>query len=241
VITASIVSHGHGAMLPLLVASLTSCPEVTRIVIICNIPEQCLLPSDPKLIIQHNTQPLGFGANHNAAFRFCKTPYFCVLNPDIKLIRNPFSKLITCIEQNNAALAAPIIQSPSGQIEDSIRHFPTPVSLFRKALGGSDGRYWVPTRGQPCFPDWVAGMFMLFRSSAFRSLAGFDERFFLYYEDVDICARLWRCGKKIVACSNVHAVHAARRTSRRNVRYALWHLQGMGRYLLKHFGRMSRS
>jgi GT2 family glycosyltransferase len=75
-------------------------------------------------------------------------------------------------------------------------------------------------------------MFMLFRSAAFRKVGGFDERYFLYYEDVDLCARLRRAGYDIRVEAAVRVVHDARRDSRRSVRYMAWHLSSILRYFL---------
>ena len=95
------------------------------------------------------------------------------------------------------------------------------------------------TSGQASFhPEWVAGMFMLFRSQDFARLGGFDEAFFLYYEDVDICVRAWKQGMKIVACPQVSVVHDARRDSHRSARHIRWHLASMVRYFFKHWGRL---
>jgi GT2 family glycosyltransferase len=230
-IAVSIVSHGHGAMTDRLVSQLRKCPEVRQIVLTRNIPEASGMVADGLVEIIKNAAPKGFGANHNAAFVRCREPFYCVLNPDIELNGNPFSALLQCLEDGSIALVAPLIVAPGGEMEDSVRHFPTLGSLLRKALGGPDGRYAVEL-GQAAFsPDWVAGMFMLFRSSSYVRLGGFDERYFLYYEDVDICDRAWQAGMKVVVCPSVTAIHDARRESHRSLRHQRWHLASMMRYL----------
>jgi GT2 family glycosyltransferase len=75
-------------------------------------------------------------------------------------------------------------------------------------------------------------MFMLFRAAAFRSVSGFDERFFLYYEDVDICRRLKRQGLQVLYEPRAEVLHNARRTSWRHPRYLAWHLRSILRFLL---------
>jgi GT2 family glycosyltransferase len=75
-------------------------------------------------------------------------------------------------------------------------------------------------------------MFMLFRPEMFSAVGGFDEGYHLYYEDVDICARLKVAGCRIVACPGVFAIHSARRESHQNLRYMKWHLQSMIRFFL---------
>lgn len=239
-IAVSIVSHGHGAMTQGLVGAILACPEVARVIVTCNVPEPLELPADPRVMLVDNAAPKGFGANHNAAFALCGEPYFCPLNPDIALLMNPFPELIKAIARSGAAVVAPLVVSPFGGVEDSIRHFPTLRSLARKALGRGDGRYVVHGGEADFYPEWVAGMFMLFRSEDFRRLRGFDEEFFLYYEDVDICVRAWRQGLKVAACPRVSVVHDARRDSRRNARHLRWHLASMARYFVKHWGRLPR-
>jgi N-acetylglucosaminyl-diphospho-decaprenol L-rhamnosyltransferase len=232
-ITVSVVTHGHGDQVLRLVDSLLAFPEVSCIAFTCNAPESISfegIDSD-RLLLMHNKTPQGFGSNHNAAFRHCKTPYFCVLNPDLELPENPFEQLIDLIELRKADLVAPMVLSTSKDIEDSVRHFPTLKTLFIKLLKGSDGRYLIHREQQPFSPDWVAGMFMLFRSSAYKQLCGFDERFYLYYEDVDICWRAKHLGLVVLYCPQTYVVHSAQRASRRDLRHMRWHLASMFRYL----------
>jgi GT2 family glycosyltransferase len=83
--------------------------------------------------------------------------------------------------------------------------------------------------------DWVAGMFMLFTAEAYRAVGGFDERYFLYYEDVDICRRLRARGNKIVYEPAVPVIHEARRASRRDPRLMRMHAASALRYLLSRY------
>ena len=221
-----------------LVEALLGFPEVAQVLVTCNLPESLVLPSSSRVTLIDNPHPKGFGANHNAAFANCQQPFFCPLNPDIELLRNPFPALLGALASLDVAMVAPMVVTPDGNIEDSVRYFPTLRSLLRKAFGGADGRYPLAA-GQASFhPEWVAGMFMLVRGSDFARLGGFDERFFLYYEDVDICVRAWKLGMKIMACPQVSVIHDARRESHRSSRHLRWHLASMARYFLKHWGRL---
>ena len=243
-IVVSIVSHGHGEMVCSLVKKLLVCSEVRGVVVTCNIPEVLELPDDHRVSLLMNAEPSGFSSNHNAAFKEVagdvECLFFCPINPDVCLNANPFPILLAGLNEKDAVLAAPLVIGASGLVEDSHRRFPTLRSLITKALGRGDGRYSVQL-GQPNFhPEWVAGMFMLFRAESFRRLGGFDERFFLYYEDVDICVRAWKQGFKIVACPSAVVVHDARRDSRRKLRFMAWHLSSLTRYFMKHWLRLPR-
>lgn len=231
-------------MVSVLVNQLLDCSEVKGIVVTHNIPEAVYLPDDQRVSLISNLRPKGFSANHNAAFESvagnAECLFFCPVNPDVRLQGNPFTALLTAFNEKAAVVAAPLVVRVDGVVEDSFRRFPNLCSLFSKALGGADGRYSV-VLGQPDFhPEWVAGMFMLFRTESFRQLGGFDERFFLYYEDVDICARAWKQGFKIVACPSAVVVHDARRDSRRKLRFMFWHLSSLAKYFSKHWLRLPK-
>lgn len=237
-IAVSIVSHGHGSMVLRLIEQLRSFPEVKQIIVTRNIVEKTEMQPEGCVSVIDNLKPRGFGANHNAAFVHSRQPYFCVLNPDISFADNPFPSLLKALQAPRVALVAPLVQSPAGEVEDYARRFPGIRQIAGKLFGGDGGRYPVQSGDEDFSPDWVAGMFMLFPAAAYAELAGFDEGFRLYYEDVDLCVRAWRIGLRIVSRPGVSVVHDARRDSRRKLRYLFWHLSSMARYFIKHWGRL---
>ncbi len=235
-LSVSIVSHLQGALIAVLLEDIaTHCNMPLEVIVTLNMPEP--LSFDPgaysfPVRIVTNSERQGFGANHNAAFRVACGEHFCVLNPDIRIDANPFPPLIKLLANPSVGVAAPLIFSPSGSIEDSARRFPTPAGILAKAIFGTRGPDY-PIGSELLYPDWIAGMFMLFRSEVFRDSKGFDENFFLYYEDVDLCWRLQRRGLKPVLLPAVRVMHDARRTSHRNLRYMSWHGSSMMRFFLK--------
>lgn len=226
-------------MLPGLLEDLIACPEVERILLTRNIPDpHDLTAQNERVTVIDNLRPEGFGANHNAAFRNATSPFFAVLNPDIRLDGNPFPELLACMQDDRVALSAPAVVNPAGGLEDSAREFPSLSDLLNKALGRYDGRLYYALGDPPRSAPWVAGMFMLLRSTDYVAMNGFDEGFFLYYEDVDLCARLWRSGRRVILCPHVRVVHDARRASHRNLRHMRWHIVSILRYLIKHALRL---
>ena len=232
-IAVSIVSHLHGKMVEQLVRQVCDFPEVSRVILTLNVHEDLNLPESSKINLISNAKTKGFSKNHNAAFRFCREPYFCVLNPDVILIENPFPSLMSSLKQEGASLVAPGVLSLSGHVEDSFRQFPSIVSIFLKLCLGKTGAYSVHANSSSMCVDWVAGMFMFFDAARFSMIGGFHEGYFLYYEDVDICMRLKHAGQKVLACPAVQIVHDARRASHKNARHFLWHLTSMARYFLR--------
>jgi len=86
-----------------------------------------------------------------------------------------------------------------------------------------DGAKWLE-------PDWVGGMFMLFRSDLYKTLGGFDEGYFLYYEDIHLCARLRVAGMRVVLEPKAEIIHDAQRASHRDLRHAWWHATSILRF-----------
>lgn len=236
VISISIVSHLQGGLVQSLLDDLAACVAPDRIEVILTVNASESLPfaaTDFRfpLRIILNEAPKGFGANHNAAARAAAGEYFCVLNPDIRLTADPFPALISGLSDISVGVASPLVVGTEGQIEDSARHFPTPFSIARKLFTcARRPDYAIGTA--VIYPDWIAGMFMLWRAETFRKIGGFDEGFFLYYEDVDICARLRRTGFRVLLVPAVQVTHYAQRASHRSLRYLRWHLTSMLRFLL---------
>lgn len=190
--------------------------------------------------IIRNTKPVGFGANHNRAFRVASGRFFCVANPDIRFESDPFPELFNGLVSRDSGVAAPLVLGPNGEVEDSVRCFPTPGIIFAKLFRQRNFiDYSIGVRH--CKPDWVGGMFMLFPRAVFQQLNGFDERYFLYYEDVDLCARLRLAGYQVTVCPNSRVIHYAQRRSHRSLKYLRWHLASMLRFFLSPvYRRLSR-
>ena len=235
VIALSVVSHAQNWLVNQLLVDLAQFhPADLSIIVTQNVPDPDALLARHVAEVIVNQQPQGFGANHNAAFRRCNAPYFCVVNPDIRLNMDPFPALAATFEDPRVGVAGPLVLGPEGRAEDSARRFPTAGRLLGKLLRGTAGPEYAVDRGIQRV-DWVAGMFMLFRSEAFREVGGFDERFFLYYEDVDLCRRLGLLGYGCVFQPAASVVHDARRASRRDLRLMRIHAASAARYLARRY------
>lgn len=239
-LSVSIVSHRQSGLIAPLLADLDRfCAAYDiEVILTLNLPEE--LPFDPdgfrfpiKLI--RNRSVMGFGANHNQAFEAATGAYFCVLNPDIALQSDPFAILLPLLVDAKRGLVAPLVVNRSGDLEDSARYFPTPWEILSKVFGRGS-RVFRPDHGAVVSPDWVAGMFMLFRSEVYKKIGGFDsKRYFMYYEDVDICFRLRRHQYDIALCREMTVIHDARRSSHKNFRYLTWHVTSMLKFFLVYY------
>lgn len=234
-VSISVVSHNQGSLVHELLADLDRCRVPLEVILTLNVPER--LPFQAKdfgfpITLVENERRKGFGSNHNYAYSQASGGYFCVLNPDIRISGDPFPLLIRHLDDSRLGVLAPKIVGVEGGVEDSARQFPTPFSILRKALRMGSAGLDYSLEEDCIYPDWIGGMFMLFRSDVFGEIGGFDERYFLYYEDVDLCARLHLKNYKVALCTNVSVVHDARRESRRNLKYLTWHLSSMAKFFL---------
>jgi GT2 family glycosyltransferase len=224
----------QAALVKALLADIERCCKKysLEILLTLNLPETLVVNASDysfPVVIHQNAIPLGFAANQNQAFSQSKGSTFCVMNPDIRLNEDPFHALLTCLQDTSIGVSAPLVVGENGEMEDSARRFPTPLKILCKAFGRCKGGDYV-VKDTAIYPDWVGGMFMLFRREVFEKLGGFDQRYFLYYEDVDLCARLRLQGYQVVLCPDVKVVHHAHRSSHRNIKYLRWHLTSMLRF-----------
>ena len=230
----SVVSHGHERMVIKLVNVLLQFETVAEIIITLNRKGEQLHCDDSRVQVVSNDKVLGYGENHNKAFRLTNSPYFCVLNPDVELLYDPFPQLLGSFSNPSVGVVAPRVLSKDGLPDDSARKFPNIISIFLKIF-----RHDMTDVYKDCFSvdvkvEWCAGMFLCFDSSTYAQLNGFDESFFLYYEDVDICARALSINKCVMLNPSTNVVHAAQRESRRSIKFFVIHLRSCCRYLLKY-------
>ncbi len=229
-ITASVVSHDHGCQVFQLLMRLAAVGEGPRRVIVTfNLPEpewQVRIRKKAwpfELILITNATPQGFGANHNAAFRLDgardPSPAFALLNPDIGLQNSPFPALSALLARYpDVGCAYPRQIDAWGRPQDHERLVPTVSRLLRRLSGRR-----LELSGQ-AEADWVNAAFMLVRREVFASVGGFDERFYMYCEDVDLCLRLRLAGWRLRRADEAVVQHLATRASHRSPRHLAWHL-----------------
>ena len=232
-ITVSVVSHAQRELVQDLLADLARLSRAgLDIIVTLNVAEALpAIPAGLAVQIVRNPSRKGFGANHNAAFHRATGAIFCVLNPDVRITADPFDALAAELTDPRVGVAAPLVVDAAGEPEDNARRFPSAWSLTAKLLGLTP-RLDYAIGSEPFSPDWVAGMFLAFRREAFAAVDGFDERYFLYYEDVDLCRRLRRSGFDVRLVPGARVTHLARRESRRSFRHLRWHVASVTRYLL---------
>ena len=153
----------------------------------------------PQATLLRNARNLGFGAANNRALAQVKTPYALLLNPDCLPTPEFFDGLLQAAAVlPDAAIVAPHLIRRNGTPEVSYRWPAT---------------HWVsrgPKADGPCCVGFVCGAVMLLNMDVMKRIGFFDETFFLYYEDEDLCQRVFLAGQQIVVVPNVEITHLSR-------------------------------
>jgi N-acetylglucosaminyl-diphospho-decaprenol L-rhamnosyltransferase len=160
----------------------------------------------------------GFGHANNQALELADARYVLFVNPDTEVRDGSLGELVAELDrQPQVALAGARQLRADGSLAPSIRRFPSAVHMLAEALGVErvagarrflgerelDPREYE--RQRPC--DWTSGSFMLARQAALEEVGRFDERFFLYAEETDLCWRLKRAGWEIVHLPQMTICH----------------------------------
>lgn len=188
--------HCLDAQLPL----LRACPHV----IVVDNGSADGTPEAVRLALPHATlialnRNLGFGAANNLALAQVATKFALLLNPDCSLNIQGLCALVARAQTfPDAAIVAPQLINAEGQCEINYRW---PLTSWRSRGPGAEAVTCV---------GFVCGAAMLLRTQAIRQIGGFDERFFLYYEDDDLCLRVRQAGQTILIDPEIRAKHRSR-------------------------------
>jgi GT2 family glycosyltransferase len=161
--------------------------------------------ADLRVTTFRNTTNDGFAAGCNRGWRAGSAPYVCFLNPDAILDEPSLARMVAILDEEPLlAAAAPRIEEADGTLVHSLRRFPRVLSTYSRALflhrlfpraSWTDDVVRDPAAyDHACSPDWVSGACLVARREALEQIGGWDDGFFLYGEDVDLCRRLRNAG-----------------------------------------------
>jgi len=204
------------------------------------------LISDTRIIYIFNNQNLGFGAGHNVAMKEAmKSPskYHLVLNPDVYFDQNVIPDLLQFMEANHTiGLTMPKVLYPDGRLQPLCRLLPNPAMLFlrrffrfhKKLLEKQNLAHELHFSGYNKIMDvpFLSGCFMFLRLDALRQVGLFDERIFLYTEDMDLSRRIHQQFRTVFYPSAT-IYHHHQRGSYHNVHLLFHNIKSAIRYFNK--------
>lgn len=157
---------------------------------------------DKSIKIIYSKKNNGFGSGINLGAKLTQGEWLFVINPDTLILDNPLPKL-SSLDSNIAMLGLNLVNSNNQIQAYQFGEFPTPFSLiFNKSKLN-----WDTNPDNELFPDWIGGGAFLIRKEIFDKVGGYDDRYFMYYEDIDLCYRLKQNNFKIIWAKNLKIWH----------------------------------
>lgn len=225
-----IVNYNTGALTQSCIESLLSqeLPRGTEIIVVDNASTDDSVPflrSDfPEITVIANKENKGLASAVNQGIAAAKGIYYLILNPDIIAMPGSVSQLVTFLRNNpKVGVAGGKLLSPNGRLQYSCFRFYTPLTiLYRRTILGQT------KRGKKAVADflmkdfdhnsvrdveWLMGSCLALRANAVNKAGGMDERFFLYFEDVDWCRRFWETGWRVTYVPTATFSHFHQRSS----------------------------
>lgn len=188
---------------------------------------------------------IGFGAGHNRVIHKIKgiSKYHLILNPDVNFDSTVIPNLIQELDKDkDLAMIAPKVLFPNGEHQYSCRRYPNFFELIARRFSLLkpifkhkifQGRYQDKDLTKPFYAEYLAGCFHLYKTDDFVKLKGFDERYFLYMEDVDICKKIDLLGKKKMYQPKEEIKHILKRGSSKDLKLLFRHSSSAIKYFVK--------
>jgi N-acetylglucosaminyl-diphospho-decaprenol L-rhamnosyltransferase len=227
-VSAVVVSYNSATYLPDCLRSLRS-EGVSEVVVVDNASSDgsvaAARAADPDATVVETGGNLGFGTAANRGVAATGSPYVLILNPDTVVEPGTVKALSAALDRDaGLAVVGPRIENVDGTLYPSVRRFPDLTVAFGHAFLGLvwptnpyTRRYrmldWDHDRPANDV-DWVGGACVMVRRAAFDVVAGFDEEYFMYVEDVDLCWRLGLAGWRVGYEPGGRVVHALGGSSR---------------------------
>lgn len=153
----------------------------------------------------YSDKNLGFGGGHNFLAKRAESKYILILNPDIKFIgEKTISRLLSLIKNSKeTAVVGPLLMNEGG-----VQHWDHgELKGFKSWIAMKTGSSYWKSRSEAGEVAWVSGAFFLILREVFYIVEGFDDKFFLYKEEEDLCLRIRKLGYKVIYSPLIKAFH----------------------------------
>lgn len=200
-----------------------------------------VLESFPQVHLIWNTRNEGYARACNKGIKVSRGEFIIFSNSDVSLEKGAIKEILDCFRRNpDAGIVGPLVLNPDGTVQLSCREFPSIKEAFMHAFLGFihpsnpfTQKYrkakWEHDR--EVVVDWVSGAFLAARRSALESIGGFDEKYYMYVEDVDLCWRMREAGWKVYFTPKARVTHFIGKSSEHaNVRMLFHHHKSMFRF-----------
>ncbi|KKP97329.1 MAG: Glycosyl transferase family 2 [Candidatus Moranbacteria bacterium GW2011_GWE1_36_7] len=197
-----------------------------------------IFPTENVRIIENRINE-GFAKACNQAASTAKGNFLFFLNPDTEIITGNIMDLIVAMSDPFVGITAPHLITSSGKIQPwSTGYDITLWDIVKNNFGIiKSKRLWG--QDSPVEVSWASGAAFIIKKSLFNELLGFDEKFFMYFEDVDLCKRVLEKKLKIISLPSVQVLHIGGQSSSNSNQQKKYYYQSQDYYFKKHFGTFS--
>lgn len=247
-VTASVVVYKENALeLNKAIYSFVNSSITTKLYIVENYINnfENKIVNHPKIEIIKFSKNYGFGKGHNLVLDKISTEsdFHLILNPDVYFDSQILEELVLELKKDtSASMIAPKVFFPNGKFQNSCRKYPKAFeliirripflkSIFKKTY--KNGIYSDKDLHNPFYAEYLTGCFHLYKTEDFIKIKGFDVRYFLYMEDVDICKKIDAFGKKKIYYPNVHIYHVLKQGSLKKLNLLFRHIASAIKYFIK--------
>ncbi|SDB46942.1 Glycosyltransferase, GT2 family [Flavobacteriaceae bacterium MAR_2010_188] len=192
----------------------------------------------PDIILIQNSENLGFAKANNQAAKIAKGEWVCILNPDTVVGEDCFKNILKYSNsiKNLGILGCRLMDGSGNFLPESKRNIPTTKISFQKLRGNSDLYYANHIKENSIAEvDILVGAFMLLKKSLYEKVGGFDEDFFMYAEDVDLCYRVLNAGYKNIYYGEESVIHFKGESTIKDSKYLKNFYGSMQVFYKKHF------
>ncbi|WP_321492494.1 glycosyltransferase family 2 protein [uncultured Desulfobacter sp.] len=205
----------------------------------------------PEVKFIQNKKNIGMGAGNNIGIKEATGDYIVVMNPDTIVFEDTFKQLYCFMEENkHVGVVGPKQLNTDKTIQNSCYRWPKPlIPIYRRTPIGNikfarreiDRYLMKDFDHESCQSvDWLLGSFLFMRAAAIERIGAFDERFFMYFEDTDLCQRFWKFNWKVIYYPEAVILHNHNRHSAQTAWYnffsnkaSMIHILSWVKYLLK--------
>jgi len=199
----------------------------------------------PSIKIIVNDSPKGFGENNNIGAKIAKGKYLAIINPDIILTDNCLDDLFCYLEaHSDIGICVPKLLNLDRSYQYSVRRFITPKLFISRAFAkGEDAKELVGNSYYLCkdlnvdkvqYINWAVGAAYFMAREHYNKLGGFDEDYFLYMEDEDLCLRSWKLKAPVVYLPHAVMIHNHMRSSKKFGKTMVYHFKSLFTFWNKH-------
>lgn len=200
---------------------------------------------DDKFAVIENSYNVGFARACNQGASLCNSDLLMFLNPDTELLKGAIDGIVSAFSDEKVGICGPALVDESQSVQKTCVRFPKPLSIMGQSIGADKFKlcephfmkYW--DHHDTRFVDQVIGACFVIRTRLFQQVSGFDEMFFVYYEELDLSLRVSKLGYKTLFLSSVKVYHEGGGATNKAKAKRLYYVSRSKMYYAhKHFNRL---